>query len=255
MGKISDLWTRARLVVAACLALPFLCFGVWDAILRTAAPFAPDTGDALSAAGRQNPTACLLYGCTHSLSQSLQGGTEGWTPDTASLTELRAELGKRLDALEADGVLAAPRRMALQTALDDPAHLTLTRYTLGSGLEQWMLQRAQADEDANGPVRDWPGLYFQAIFTAEGAPVLLDLQYGPATPLPAWSDLLACCGLENFADWQPRTLPGPTASYGDGRYSAEAQLFARLDDTAGFSWRLVSMTPEEMETFLPETTE
>lgn len=255
MPKTSNLWTRARLVVAACLALPFLCFGVWDAILRTAAPFAPATDGALSAAGRQNPTACLLYGCTHSLSQSLQGSTEGWTPDTASLTELRAELENRLDALEADGVLDTPRRLALQTALDDPAHLTLTRYTLGSGLEQWMLQRAQAEEDPNGPVRDWPGLYFQAIFTAEGAPVLLDLQYGPCSPLPAWSDLLASCGLEDFSDWQPRALPGQAGRYGDGRYSAEAQLFARLDDTAGFSWRLVSMTPEETETFLSETTE
>lgn len=250
-----SLGTRARLVVAACLALPFLSFGVWDAVLAVTAPFALPAGEDLPAAGRQNATACLLYGCAHSLSQSLQGDTNGWTADTAaSPTGLRTDLAARLDALAAGGILDEVQRQALQTALDDPAHLTLTRYTLGSNLEQWTLERARSDQDPNGPVRGWPGLHFQAIFTAEGVPVLLDLQNGPAAPLPAWEELLTFCGLDGFSDWQPQTLNGYAGSHGDAHYSADACLYARLDGAAGLSWRLISMTPGEMEVFLAGTT-
>ena len=96
----------AKLAVALCLVLPFLAFGLWDALLAATAPFAPATGEALPAAGRQNATACLLYGCAHSLNQSLQGSTDGWTLDTATdPAQQQADFLGRVDALAAGGVL------------------------------------------------------------------------------------------------------------------------------------------------------
>ena len=154
---------RCRLAAAACLALPLLCFAVWDAVLRHAAPFAPDTAGALSAAGRADPTACLLYGCIHSLSLPLQGGADGWAQDPAPRSELAAGLLAQLEPLRQAGVLDD----ALYAAVDAAARAEssdLRRYTVPAGLTQYTLQSAGAA----------PALWLGAVFTPQGVPVYLE---------------------------------------------------------------------------------
>lgn len=241
----------AKMAVALCLVLPFLCFGLWDALLTVTAPFAPATGEALPAAGRQNATACLLYGCAHSLNQSLQGGTDGWTPDTATdPAQQQADFLGRVDALAAGGVLDDFQQAAVRGTLQDTQRFALTRYTLNAGLEQYILMPRDSGSAPTGPVRGYPQFYFQAIFTADGVPVYLDLQNGPETTPPTLDTVLACAGLDTIADWQPQTLAGYAGTHGEARYSAGTQLYARISYEGHFTYRLVSMTPTEMQAFL-----
>lgn len=243
----------AKLAVALCLVLPFLGFGLWDALLAATAPFAPATGEALPAAGRQNATACLLYGCAHSLNQSLQGSTDGWTPDTATApAQQQADFLGRVDALAQGGVLDDFQRAAVRGTVQDTERFTLTRYTLDAGLEQYILMRSDTSAYPTGPVRGYPRFYFQAIFTADGVPVYLDLQGGPETTPPTLDTVLACAGLDTIADWQPQTLAGYAGAHGEARYSAATQLYARISYEGHFTYRLVSMTPTEMQAFLQE---
>ena len=167
----------AKLAVALCLVLPFLAFGLWDALLTVTAPFAPPTGEALPAAGRQNATACLLYGCAHSLNQSLQGSTDGWTLDTATdPAQQQADFLGRVDTLAMGGVLDDFQRAAVRGTVQDTQRFALTRYTLDAGLEQYILMPREPGNAPAGPVRGYPQFHFQAIFTADGVPVYLDLQ-------------------------------------------------------------------------------
>lgn len=241
----------AKLAVALCLVLPFLAFGLWDALLAATAPFAPPTGEALPAAGRQNATACLLYGCAHSLNQSLQGNTDGWTLDTATdPAQQQADFLGRVDALAAGGVLDDFQRAAVRGTVQDTQHFALTRYKLDAGLEQYILMPREPGNAPTGPVRGYPQFHFQAIFTADGVPVYLDLQNGPETTPPTLDAVLACAGLDTIADWQPQTLAGYAGAHGEARYSAETQLYARISYEGHFTYRLVSMTPTEMQAFL-----
>ena len=229
---------RCRLAAAACLALPLLCFAVWDAVLCHAAPFAPDTAGALSAAGRADPTACLLYGCTHSLSLPLQGGADGWAQDPAPRSELAAGLLAQLEPLRQAGVLDD----ALYAAVDAAARAessVLRRDPVPAGLTQYTLQSAGTA----------PALWLGAVFTPQGVPVYLTLQNGPDAPPPTLDALLDAAGLAHFDDWQPQTLAGYAGQTGETRYSAAAQLYARVSYDQGFTFRLVSMTPGELQTF------
>lgn len=245
---------RVLMMAAACLALPFLCFALWDALLSGAgaASFAPDTSQALPAAGRQNTTACLLYGCVHSLNLPLQGGTEGWTLDTEMPRARQVSaLQSRLDPLQQAGVLHTSQRLALTLALDNTACYSLERYTAGGGLEQYRLQRSGAQE---GPGPGYPQLFFQAVFTAEGVPVYLDFQGGPAVEALTLDQMLELSGLTCFADWQPQALAGCADTCGAALYSASAQLYARIGCGDGFTYRLVSMTPADMQALQQDST-
>ena len=243
---------RAGLVVLVCLALPFLCFTLWDAILIQTAPFAPQTGEALSAVGRENPTACLLYGCAHSLNVSLQGGTEGWTLDeTTPRDEQAADLQALLDPLQQAGIVSTAQRTFLTLALENSVYYALTHYTLAAGLEQYCLLN-QSIPGSDGPPSGYPHFSFCAIFTPEGVPVYLKFLGGPFSESPALTQVLEFSGLMGFSDWTPQLLAGYAGEHGEALYSESAQLYAQISYEQGFIYRLVSMAPSDMQTFLQE---
>lgn len=243
---------RAGLTVAVCLAFPFFCFALWDVLLAQTAPFAPQAEAALSADGRENPTACLLYGCTHSLNVSLQGGTEGWTLDeTASRDEQAAGLQALLDPLQKAGIISTAQHTFLTLALENSVNYALTHYTLAAGLEQYCLLN-QTIPGSDGPSSGYPHFSFCAIFTPEGVPVYLKFLGGPSSEPPTLTQMLKFSDLMDFSDWTPQLLAGYAGEHGEALYSESAQLYAQISYEQGFIYRLVSMAPSAMQSFLPQ---
>ncbi|MFR7451930.1 MAG: hypothetical protein ACLUUL_07470 [Gemmiger sp.] len=103
----------ALLALALCLALPFAAFAGWDGWLFThPLPARAEDPRDLSAAGRADPTACLLYAADRLLGvpSAGPGPADGWSAseDPAALADAAGEAREILTRMEAPACWTAP---------------------------------------------------------------------------------------------------------------------------------------------------
>lgn len=244
-------------VLALCLALPFAVFAVWDGALLRTPQTLPADPDALGAAGRANPTACLLYATAHTTNVSLDGINlydldSGWTfASEPALPALREEAAALLPALDRAGLLDDGMLETAAAALGPDA----ARYTWRGGRAPGgltMLNGYPADNTAETVPA---GVSLSLIWTPEGVPVYVRL-YPYGTPLRdpvragALEEYLALTGLDSFGDWQVLDLSACIPDAGEAAYSAEAQLYVTANARDGLSLSAASVTPEAMSAML-----
>lgn len=255
-------WFAAAAAGAAlCLALPFAVFAVWDRAL-TARPQPlpaddPALAGLLSAEGRADETACLLYAAAHVFGVELSplDLSGGWTqaaeqtlpPDTvrAALAGESAAAENAWSAaaqqaaqiaqdLRAAGLLAEDCWQAVADGWDGT--VTAECYTAPGGLARLRLW----DENTN----------FDMAWTPQGVPVYVSL-YDAALPLgeavtPGLLDgYLALAGLdEAFGDWQTIDWSARLPAAGETAYSPAAQLYATASARDGLTLTLQSLPPD-----------
>lgn len=238
----------ALLALALCLALPFAAFAGWDGWLFThPLPARAEDSRDLSAAGRADPTACLLYAADRLLGVPAAGPgpAAGWSAseDPAALADAAGEAREILTRMEAAGLLdGAPCWQTwlgapLPTASPETAAGALA-YTAPGGL------RGLQVYDGAGQL---------ALFwTPGGVPVYLNLERydqpltDPVSP-GKLSAYLAFAGLEEFEDWQALDWSARLPDAGEAAYSPEAQLYATANTRAGLLLSLTSLSPEQAE--------
>lgn len=240
----------ALLALALCLALPFAAFAGWDGWLFThPLPARAEDARDLSAAGRADPTACLLYAADRLLGVPAAGlgPAAGWSAseDPAALADAAGEAREILTRMEAAGLLdGAP---CWQTWLGAPLPTAPASPETAAGALAYTapggLRGLQVYDSAGQLALFW---------TPGGVPVYLNLERydqpltDPVSP-GKLSAYLAFAGLEEFEDWQALDWSARLPDAGEAAYSPEAQLYATANTRAGLLLSLTSLSPEQAE--------
>lgn len=213
-------------LVVLCSGLPFLWFVVRDRQLDTALWQLPASGDALSAAGRQNAVARELYAWRQL----------DFSPDTVGtemdLEEVRQDIQPYLTRLCNAGVWPDTFLAAANELLQQTTRCTTLREA--SGMTTYSFSTANPDRYLRLTVSDYGTL------TAVHGNLGVQEGFVPSDAVKAYRTLL---GLDGFADWEEATPRG----YGTSApcYSADAQLYLTASlDRWYFSMSVTSMAPE-----------
>lgn len=241
------------LVVLLSLALPFAVFSLWDRSLA-AAPHSQTAGETLSDAGRANPTACLLYDCSHLLNLSLGYDfttDTGWTESSMD-ADLLARTQTALQNLHDIGLLDSndfADAMVL-CAGDDLSDWEV--FTAPGGLTH--IGRYVSVKRPDTETESYSYTTVSIVLTSSDMPLFFNFQSdrtitGRTIDVSQLQSCLTLLGLDTFTDWQYPDWDDGVQNFGLAAYSESAQVYLTINGHAGITLSATSMTPQSYAEF------